>query len=157
MKLERNISVDGIEFVATQNTVPVSPPDSTRPKSYYANINSLERKELFPLCAAISGCWQNSDFVDEIIARGSSNCQSVAGFYFFDSNEYEEEPPPEIRLDLEPGERGVTTHYLMDNVEVSPTFFVKLVLAFGEFCIETDVGSKHTESDLQRIRAEFNI
>lgn len=158
MKLKSTISIQGVDFIATKSQVVVSPPDPSRPKRYYANINPVNRSEISPICFAIGGCWRNANFVDEIIARGASDHQSVAGFWFFNPDEFEEEPPPTIRLGLKPGERGVLSHFMMDDsVEASIPFFTNLAVAFGEFCIENGVDSRHTKSDLDRIRAEFNL
>ena len=157
MKFEQKISIDGIEFIITKRQVVVSPPDPTKPKRFYANINPVDRDELVPICFAINGCWRQPDFIDQIIARGSCDHQSVTGFWFFDPEEFEEEPPPTIRLDLEPGRRGVITYFMLESAEVSETFFVKLAVAFGLFCIENEIKSRHTKSELDRIRIEFKI
>lgn len=157
MEVQQTIRIQGIEFVVKKMQVVVSPPDPSKPKRFYANINPVDRRELAPICFAINGCWRNSDFVDEIVARGSNNCQSVTGFWFFDPDEYEEEPPPEIRIDLESGQRGVITYYLEESAEFSDTFFAKLAVAFVQFCIENGIESRHTQSDLDRIRVEFKI
>lgn len=156
MKLEEILTVEGVEFAATKHEVRVHPPSPEKPKRYYANLNPVRRKELATLCRAVEGCWKRSDFVDQIIAKGSGDSQSVTGFEFFQPDEYYEETP-EIRVGLSDGDRGVITTFTFgESVEASVAFFVELSATFLEFCVRNEIKSKHTMADVDRLRKFFS-
>ena len=156
MKITQKVTVGGVEFEMRKREVMVSPPAPEKPTRYYSNFNPVSREDLEPLCRAIEGCWPNADFVEQLINRGQGSCQSYTGFDFHKPGE-QYDYTPTVRIDLEPGERGVLTHCFEEDAEASVTFFVNLTIAYGEFCIANEVSVHHTSEDIERIRQAFRI
>jgi hypothetical protein len=151
----RRIKVDNFEFEMGKNQVSVSPaPPPETPSRHYPSFIPIERKDVAPVCFAIASCWRQPDFLDRLASRKGGGSQSVTSYDFYNPNEFEESPPA-VRVNLEPGERGVVCGYLEEDVETSEQFFAKLVIAFGTYCVENEMGFGHTKEDLDRIREAF--
>ena len=153
MNIEHMFSVGGVEFKI--RAWPVKSNTEERGPGYNVNLSPVEDEnyELTPICAAIGGCWNQHDFIDGVINKGTGDCQCWTGFDFYEPDVGYE---PKVRFCLGPNERGVLTHFFENEAECSVSCFVQMVLEFLGFCLENKIPSRHSADDLAKIRETFS-
>ncbi len=122
---------------------------------FSAKLKPTDRGELSPLCYAISTCWSRERFIDLVVERAGLGIEGATGFFFYKPDEDDGTPPPELRVEIKEGQRGVIAYYFEDDIEVSVGFFVKLVSAFSHLCLDKGIVGGVTRESLKLLEKSF--